>query len=576
MPDDKEQIQTSINSAINLNCNLIITTGGTGFSQRDVTRSAVDSMFSKKCEALTAMMQVEACKMSKWAVMSNPCLGIIGNALVVVLPGSPKAVGEFLGIVLPFFDHIIQVLSGSKKHPTQKGIEEDLSVQKGIEEDLSTQDGEDLSILSSSSSQHSIKSELEDYYSVEVQISNATKSNHLSRSCCTLHGAIPFEDAQMILNSITIPLEFEITDFPLGRISACDVECIQDKPPFNVSLFDGFAVQKESNDTEFVLRKIQDRVGICDTRNLVIESGKCIRVNTGSKLPLNTDYVVKIEDTKECQSTCKFSGNQISDGILFKVPAVNGVREKGSDLKKGDLLIRKDSVIDAVDLCLLGSVKQQVRVKKKLGIGFMTTGTEIEMIGDSIRPGIHAIFDSNKHLSLTDYGNVEDNKILIKQRLESITEPIIVITGGMSRGDCDYVRPILYEMADEILFERLLIKPGLPTMAIRSKDKVIFGLAGNPVSALVMFHTLVLPFTSSVCGIASHEKLELTLSHDIQLDVRPQWHRVKVRDNVATSTGNQNSSCVASLKCDAFLFLPASSELEIASAGSAFPAIKSI
>jgi gephyrin len=270
------------------------------------------------------------------------------------------------------------------------------------------------------------------------------------------------------------------------------------------------------------------------------------------------------------------------------------VREVGSDIKKGEVILRKGEEISAIggELGLLTSVgKAEVLVYKRPVVGVLSTGDEIvehSRLGE-LRLG--EVRDCNRPTLLSavrghgfeaiDLGVAKDKPGDLEETLRDALRKVdvIITSGGVSMGELDLLKPTIERsLGGTIHFGRVSMKPGKPTtfatIPVKSSSgdrvsKVIFSLPGNPVSAMVTFHLFVLPSLHHASGVspAGLPKVLVALNHEFRLDPeRAEYHRAIVtlgRDGLmhASSTGGQRSSRVGSLKsANALLCLPTGNE----------------
>jgi gephyrin len=267
------------------------------------------------------------------------------------------------------------------------------------------------------------------------------------------------------------------------------------------------------------------------------------------------------------------------------------VREIGSDIMKGDVILRKGERISVVggELGLLVSVgRAEVLVYERPVVGVLSTGDEIvehdqpgELrlgeVRDCNRPTIISALEGWGYQTV-DLGIARDKHGALEETLRNgLSQVDMVITsGGVSMGELDLLKPTIERsLGGTIHFGRVSMKPGKPTTfaTVPVKDrtgqrvnKVIFSLPGNPVSAVVTLHLFVLPSLHKASGkeTAGLPRVRVTLEHDVNLDPqRPEYHRAIVtlkKDGLlyASSTGGQRSSRIGSMKsANALLCLPA-------------------
>ncbi|KAF8783402.1 Gephyrin like protein [Argiope bruennichi] len=327
-----------------------------------------------------------------------------------------------------------------------------------------------------------------------------------------------------------------------------------------------------------------------------LKLGCCVRVSTGSAIPDKADAVIQVEDTSVVEEDEE--GNEISIKIEKIVEKHQDIRPIGSDVSKDEILIPEGHKISAAEIGVLATCGiLKVFAYQKPMVALLSTGDEVLEPGTPLRPG--CIRDSNKSslqymlyengISTFDAGIARDFADDIKTKLISAfrAADIIVTTGSVSMGEKDILKQVLEIDFDAVVhFGRVHMKPGKPTTFstayFEDKEKLIFSLPGNPVSALVCFYLFVIPCIKKLMGFKEprHATIKVELVHDISLDERPEFYRVflKYNDNgifLAHSTGGQQSSRLLSLQqADALLVLPPKSpQFSLLKAGSKVDAI---
>lgn len=190
----------------------------------------------------------------------------------------------------------------------------------------------------------------------------------------------------------------------------------------------------------------------------------------------------------------EFAGRQTEENIC----------RKGRDLKAGQVVLRKGDRIKAQHIAVLASVGQvQVAIARRPRVGIFATGDEL--VEPEVKPGLSQIRNSNSvqlaaqikdaGCLVQDYGVAEDEPVEINSRLKRAMSEndVVLVSGGVSVGDFDYVPEILRKNNIELLFEKISIKPGKPTVFGIWKGGCCFGLPGNPVATFVVFELLVKP-----------------------------------------------------------------------------------
>ena len=312
---------------------------------------------------------------------------------------------------------------------------------------------------------------------------------------------INFEEAYRIVRRSDSATGSETVPFTgsCQRILDEDIPSDINMPPFNRSAVDGYACNKIDiyNTLEIVEVIAAGKVPL-----LNVGKGQCSKIMTGAIVPDRCDIVFMIEDSEILTGgKIRFTGTD---------PKIN-ITYKGEDVKIGDIVLRKGKLIQPQDIALLASVGHtDVRVKKKPIVAIISTGDEL--IHPSEVPGISQIRNSNAYQLCAqveraggegvDWGIAPDNEQFIYEVIEKAinNSDLIIITGGVSMGDFDFVPAVLQKLGVKLLFDKVNVQPGKPTtFGIHSKVPV-FGLPGNPVSSFIQFEMLVRPLINKMMG----------------------------------------------------------------------------
>jgi molybdopterin molybdotransferase len=357
-----------------------------------------------------------------------------------------------------------------------------------------------------------------------------------------------FDEAlEVVMNSISgKPLGTERVeiDRALNRVLAEDVAADRDIPPFNKSAMDGYACRRADLENELT---IIETIPAGNEPQKAIGKNQCSKIMTGAVVPEGADCVIMVEDTTmrvdnkirftplenpESQNKHKakspltgFIGEHSTDNICFK----------GEDIKKGDIVLRAGTKISAQHIAVLASVgctKPLVAVKPRIGI--IATGDELVehekkpapfQIRNSNGPQITAQVTSAGAKAI-NYGIAADTEEALDSMVKKAMEEnnVVIFSGGVSMGDYDLVPGILEKNNFKLLFEKVAVKPGRPTVfGIRDeggqKPVFCFGLPGNPVSTFTIFELLVKPFLFKMMGhnfkpVVSHRELDKTITRN--------------------------------------------------------------
>ncbi len=314
---------------------------------------------------------------------------------------------------------------------------------------------------------------------------------------------ISFEEALKIVLNAAQHTHIEEVDMlsSIERVLAEDIISDVDMPPFDKSAVDGFACRRIDFNKKMELKIIEIiPAGKCPENP--ISEGECSKIMTGAMLPQGANCVVMVEDTNVKDNTVFFTKENTADNICYLA----------EDVRINDLVLSKSTLIKPQHIAVLASVgvwKPKVYSKPKLGI--ISTGDEL--VEPNMKPGLSQIRNSNawqlmaqaqKAGTIAHYeGIAADNKISTFDKITAALQKndIVLLTGGVSMGDFDYVPEIMQEMGVKILFKSIAVQPGRPTVFGIIDDKYIFGLPGNPVSSFVQFEMLVKPLIQKMIGL---------------------------------------------------------------------------
>ena len=335
---------------------------------------------------------------------------------------------------------------------------------------------------------------------------------------------IALEEALEILNKNTKALKSEVVSIKdsLKRVLYGDVKSKINNPPFNKSVFDGYAFKSEdskgtSKENPIEL-KIVDEIFAGDFSEIEIKSGEAIRIMTGAPIPVGADCVLKQEETERHGDLVKiFKEMKVNENISFI----------GEDIKIGETLIKKGKRLDYADLGIMASSGiSEVLVYKKPRVSIISTGDEVCDINSTLKPG--KIYDSNLYslsarieelgynvLSMEHEG---DNIIKIGKAIEKAFEKsdIVFTTGGASVGEKDLMQKVSESIGFEKLFWKIKIKPGSAVVCSKREEKILISLSGNPNAALTTFELLGKPVLKKLEG--KEENINIKREKGILMD----------------------------------------------------------
>jgi molybdopterin molybdotransferase len=376
------------------------------------------------------------------------------------------------------------------------------------------------------------------------------------------------EALKKVLEHIAV-LETEESDVLgcLGQVLAEDISSPINIPPRDNSAMDGYAVR--SADTRGAspksprLLRVVETVAAGVTPTLEVKAGEAIRIMTGAPIPKGADAVVKFEDTDESER----KGVPQEIGILVEAAPGAEVRPAGEDIKAGSLVLKKGTVIRPAEVGVLASLgRSRVTVIRRPVVAILATGDEIVDVTQPLPEG--KIYNSNSYSvagQVLRYGGIpmllgiaQDSEDSLLAKLRQGEEADMFITsGGVSLGDYDVVREALAKEG-EIIFWQVREKPGKPLAfgVLRGKGRSIplFGLAGNPVSAMINFELFVRPAILKMMGKKSLAKptIEAVVEDSIEnTDGRRVFTRAIVEKRgskyFARLTGPQGSGILTSM-----------------------------
>ena len=282
----------------------------------------------------------------------------------------------------------------------------------------------------------------------------------------------------------------------LGRTLAQTIRAGAPIPPFAKATMDGYAVRAEDTSPAAAglpveLEVVEDLPAGRVSRK-ALGLGQAVRIMTGAPLPKGADAVVMVEDTEKAGTRAK---------IFRPVAPGDNIGRAGEDLEKGDLILERGELIGPAEVGMLAALwLASIRVARRPKLAVVATGDEIVEPGEKTGPG--RIWNSNGYslLSLALEAGAEarylgiarDRSSELRLKIRKARDAdILAVSGGVSVGDYDLVKEGLRNLGVRPVFWQLRIKPGKPTFFGVCGRQLVFGLPGNPTSAMVMFHLFV-------------------------------------------------------------------------------------
>ncbi len=312
---------------------------------------------------------------------------------------------------------------------------------------------------------------------------------------------IQVEDALAIVaaNSSKMPIKKIKVGKALGFVLAKTIYSPIDMPPFRQSAMDGYAFIHGDVSALSVVGTSQAG----DYRNAALNGNEAIRIFTGAYIPDDANTVVMQEHVTVTDSHI----------TIDKLPAAGtNVRDKGEQIKKGEVVLEKDTVISAAAIGFLAGLGiETIKVYSKPKVGIIVTGNELVPVGKKLPKG--KIYESNAVMLAAALKSVGINKPIIFKVKDSLKATakiiescltqfdVILISGGISVGDYDFVKEALLQNGVEELFYKINQKPGKPLFFGKKEEKLVFALPGNPASSLTCFYVYVLAALKKRLGL---------------------------------------------------------------------------
>mgnify|MGYP003671312915 CR=1 FL=1 len=329
-------------------------------------------------------------------------------------------------------------------------------------------------------------------------------------------------------------------------------------PPFRQSAMDGYALNMHESLSYLLIGEI--KAG--DTHQPILKPGEAVRIFTGAPVPDSANAIMM-------QEKVKTEGDFIK--IEHQIALQNNIRPLAEQVKEGEIALKKGTKLTPAAIGHLISLGiTEVPVFKKPIIAIVTTGNELIEAGQELRYG--KIYESNSKMllsalySLKFYDvtlhKVEDNYDKTVEKLNSVINKndLVIITGGISVGDYDFVGKALKELKVEELFYKVKQKPGKPLFFGKKENTQIFALPGNPAAALSCFYVYVY---IALQKMMNREDLELphvhakSISKFVKKGDRPQFLKAIYNEGKVEILEGQNSSMLQTFALsNALVFVP--------------------
>jgi len=316
-----------------------------------------------------------------------------------------------------------------------------------------------------------------------------------------------------------------------------------DMPPFRQSAMDGYALSLNENGTYTIIGEV--KAG--DGHHPALKKGEAVRIFTGAPVPDTANAVVMQEKTSVENNVLKIESPVLKN---------ENIRPLGEQILKGQIALYKGTRLTPAGIAFLTTIGiTEVKVYQKPKIAVVVTGNELVAPGQDLAYG--QIYESNAvmlsaSLHALGFNNVSTQNVSddYKNTLDTLNEAInnsdvVLVSGGISVGDYDFVGKALEELGVEQLFYKVNQKPGKPLFFGKKEHKMVFALPGNPASALSCFYVYVYRALQKMCGnlnFSLHRTTAISESSYIKKGDRAQFLKAIYSNGKVQILKGQNSS----------------------------------
>lgn len=344
----------------------------------------------------------------------------------------------------------------------------------------------------------------------------------------------------------------------LGHVLADDVVSPIDMPPFNQSAMDGYALHIAAGNTYKLIGEVQAG----DAANPILKEGEAVRIFTGAAVPDTANAVMMQEKVTANNNEIVLDGD-ISTGT--------NIRLQGEQIKKRAIALKKGTKISPAAVGFLSTLGiSSIKVYTKPQIAIVATGNELIAPGQSLQRG--QIYESNatmlvSALSVAGFTNTSVHKVkddyqstVSKLKEVIASNNVVLISGGISVGDYDFVGKALNELAVQQLFYKVKQKPGKPLFFGKNSTTTIFALPGNPAASLSCFYIYVLPVLRKMSGATDYHlpRSKAKLAADFKkAGDRAQFLKSIVKEGTVTVLEGQSSAMLHTFSlANALVYIP--------------------
>lgn len=343
-----------------------------------------------------------------------------------------------------------------------------------------------------------------------------------------------------------------------GLLLAEDIISNIHMPPFRQSAMDGYALLLHNKNSYQIVGEV--KAG--DAVNYSLEPGQGIRIFTGARVPDNANTIVIQEKVNRSENTIT---------IDSEIHPNQNIRAVGEQIKKGDIALTKGTKLTPAGIGFLAGLGvTEVKVYVPPTVAIITTGNELITPGEKLKEG--KIYESNSIQLETVLQQLHIKQIInyvVQDEYESTKETIqqainnndlVLISGGISVGDYDFVKEALSELHTEELFYKIKQKPGKPLFFGTNNKTMIFALPGNPASSLTCFYIYVLPIIQKMMGITAiglNRTTKLITKDFVKKGDRAQFLKAKVSGETVEILEGQSSAMLYTYAiANALVYIP--------------------
>jgi molybdopterin molybdotransferase len=345
---------------------------------------------------------------------------------------------------------------------------------------------------------------------------------------------IDFKEAQRLVlqQARSFGTETVVLEQALGRVLAETIRADRDYPPFDRASMDGYAVRYADLVSGIRRFTVVETLLAGYIPAKLLSAGECYKIMTGAAVPPVADVVIRRENATETGNTVTLPELPIEALPAATLPApadprfpwrtYQNIARQGEDLASGEVVIDQPVVCEPPIVALLATLgKITVKVERLPLIGLLTTGDEVVPAGDPVNSV--QIRNSNRWLlesalkktgaALAAWNHAPDDPVILRRRVdELLSNDVLILCGGVSAGDADYVPGVLEAAGVRRLFHKVAMRPGKPVWCgVTNEGKMVFALPGNPFSCLVNMALLIGPFLRACQGLAPVAPLGLAM-----------------------------------------------------------------